>query len=82
MQQRFNMPDCKSAVTPLPVGLKLSKDLGTTLPHDNSYQALVGSILYLSVNTRHRARMRDSQPLYGFSHHFPLGGCQARPSLP
>jgi hypothetical protein len=34
------------------VGQKLSKRLGNPLPPSNLYQALVGSLLYLSVNTR------------------------------
>lgn len=49
---RFHMPDCKPTTTPLPVGLKLSKDLGAPLPDGSRYQTLVGSLLYLSVNTR------------------------------
>jgi hypothetical protein len=52
MLARFNLTEAKPVVTPLPVGLKLSKDDGEILPPDSSYQALVGSLLYLSVNTR------------------------------
>ena len=52
MLRRFSMSDCKQAVTPLPVGQKLSKGMGNELPAGNLYQALVGSLLYLSVNTR------------------------------
>jgi hypothetical protein len=49
---RFQMADCKSSLTPLPVGVHLSKDDGTPLPTDNLYLALVGSLIYLAVNTR------------------------------
>jgi hypothetical protein len=49
---RFGMVKCKPAVAPMPVGQKLSKDLRKSLPPTNHYQALVGSLLYLSVNTR------------------------------
>jgi hypothetical protein len=52
MLARFNLSEAKPVATPLPVGLKLSKDDGETLPPDSPYQALVGSLLYLSVNTR------------------------------
>ena len=52
MLERFGMSNCKPAVTPMLVGQKLSKDTGTALGADNHYQALVGSLLYLSVNTR------------------------------
>jgi hypothetical protein len=49
---RFNMTDAKQAPTPLPVGLRLSKNDGKPLPSDNQYQALVGSVIYLSINSR------------------------------
>jgi hypothetical protein len=49
---KFNMDNCSTRITPMSVGLKLSKDDGDILPDDNLYQALVGSLLYLSVNTR------------------------------
>ena len=52
MLHRFSMTDCKPTATPMPVGQKLSRDLGDALPTDHQYQALVGSLLYLSVNTR------------------------------
>jgi hypothetical protein len=52
MLERFNLSEAKPVATPLPVGLKLSKDAGEALPQDTPYQALVGSLLYLSVNTR------------------------------
>jgi hypothetical protein len=49
---RFAMTDCKTSPTPLPVGTHLSKFDGEPLPTDNQYQALVGSLIYLAVNTR------------------------------
>lgn len=49
---RFRMTDCKVTATPMRVGHKFSKDHGHPLPPDNYYQALVGSLLYLAVNTR------------------------------
>ena len=52
MLERFQLTNCKTAVTPMTVGQKLSKDIGKPLPPENLYQALVGSLLYLSVNTR------------------------------
>jgi Reverse transcriptase (RNA-dependent DNA polymerase)/Integrase core domain/GAG-pre-integrase domain len=52
MLHRFGMTDAATKPTPLPVGLSLSRTLGTALPPDNQYQALVGSLIYLAVNTR------------------------------
>ena len=52
MLERFEMSNCKPAVTPMLVGQKFSKTVGKPLGADNQYQALVGSLLYLSVNTR------------------------------
>jgi transposase InsO family protein len=52
MLQRFGMTDATTKPTPLPVGLSLSKDIGEELPPENQYQALVGSLIYLAVNTR------------------------------
>jgi hypothetical protein len=52
MLHRFQMADCKPVSTPIPVGLKLSRYDGELLPPDHQYQALVGSLIYLAVNTR------------------------------
>ena len=52
MLEHFEMSNCKPAVTPMLVGQKLSKAIGKPLGADNPYQALVGSLLYLSVYTR------------------------------
>jgi histone deacetylase 1/2 len=49
---RFGMTDCKTCPTPLPIGTHLSKDDGEVLNDDHPYQALVGSLIYLAVNTR------------------------------
>jgi hypothetical protein len=46
------MADCKPCLTPLPIGAQLSKYDGAPLPPDNQYSALVGSLIYLAVNTR------------------------------
>jgi hypothetical protein len=52
MLARFSMTNCKPASTPVPIGLKLSRYDGELLPPDHQYQALVGSLIYLSINTR------------------------------
>jgi hypothetical protein len=52
MLHGFGMNDATTKPTPLPVGLSLSQDIGQKLPQDNQYQALVGSLIYLAVNTR------------------------------
>jgi hypothetical protein len=52
MLNRFHMAACTPASTPLPYGLKLSRYDGELLPPDHQYQALVGSLIYLAVNTR------------------------------
>jgi hypothetical protein len=52
MLNRFHMADCRPTSTPIPVGLKLSRYEGDLLPPDHQYQALVGSLIYLAVNTR------------------------------
>jgi hypothetical protein len=49
---RFNMTDCKPCSTPLPIGTQLSKFEGAPLSPDNQYAALIGSLIYLAVNTR------------------------------
>jgi hypothetical protein len=51
MVTRFNVTDCRSASTPVPVGFKLSRYDGDLLRPDHPYQALVGSLLYLAANT-------------------------------
>jgi hypothetical protein len=48
---QYNMSQCKMKETPAIVGSQLTKE-GTPLPEDNQYPALVGSLLYLAVNTR------------------------------
>jgi hypothetical protein len=48
---QFNMFQCKMKETPAIVESQLTKE-GTPLPSDNQYPALVGSLLYLAVNTR------------------------------
>jgi hypothetical protein len=53
MLTRLQMADdCRPACTPIHVGLKLSRYDGELLPPDHQYQALVGSLIYLAVNTR------------------------------
>jgi hypothetical protein len=52
MLNRFHMADCNPVSTPLPVGLNLSRYDGELLPPGHQYQALVGSLIYLAVNTR------------------------------
>ena len=52
MLERSEMSNCNPAVTPMLVAQKFSKTVGKPLGADNQYQALVGSLLYLSVNTR------------------------------
>ena len=52
MLERFRMSEATPKPTPLSVGLKLSKHDGEELPEGNQYQALVGCLLYASVNTR------------------------------
>jgi hypothetical protein len=49
---RFEMMACTPSLTPLPVGARYSKEDSLPLPTDNQYQALVGSLIYLAVNTR------------------------------
>jgi hypothetical protein len=46
------MTECKPCSTPLPIGTQLSKYEGDPLPPDNQYAALIGSLIYLAVNTR------------------------------
>jgi hypothetical protein len=52
MLQRFAMSGATTKNTSFPVGISLSKTGGNELPPDNQYQALVGSLIYLAVNTR------------------------------
>jgi transposase InsO family protein len=49
--EQFEMSDCKGKDTPMTPGTSLVK-AGDLLPEDNEYCSLVGSLLYLSVNTR------------------------------
>ena len=48
----FEMNDCKVKTTPFPFGDRLSKQDSTPLSKNNRYAELIGSLLYLSVNTR------------------------------
>jgi hypothetical protein len=48
--QKF-MPGCNPVLTPMVPGTQLTNE-GEPLPEDNEYAAIVGSVLYLSVNTR------------------------------
>jgi hypothetical protein len=52
--ESFGMTDATTKPTPFPVGISLSKPTedDLVLPPDNQYQALVGSLIYLAVNTR------------------------------
>jgi hypothetical protein len=49
--ERFGMSNCKPVDSPMVPGIKLGHD-GETLPEENEYAAIVGSLLYLSTMTR------------------------------
>lgn len=55
---RFGMNLCKPADTPLPSGIKLSKEMKAKTPdekkemEDKPYQELIGSLLYLANTKR------------------------------
>jgi hypothetical protein len=49
--EQFNMQNCGGKETPMAPGTVLVKE-GEPLPEDNQYCSIVGSLLYLSVNTR------------------------------
>jgi hypothetical protein len=46
--ERFNMTDCKSALTPFPSGFKLEDGRDTPLVENTLYRKLMGSLLYLT----------------------------------
>lgn len=56
--KRFNMEDCKPAVTPMQAGVKLSKSMSpttqeqTALMEEIPYQSAVGSLMYAMLGTR------------------------------
>lgn len=52
MLQRFGMSDCKPVVTPLEANTHLGCSDGEPVESDIPYAELVGSLLYLTVNTR------------------------------
>lgn len=52
MLERFGMSDCKPVVTPLEANTHLGCSDGEPVSSDTPYAELVGSLLYLTVNTR------------------------------
>eukprot|EP00253_Pinus_taeda_P010497 PITA_10497 len=46
---RFNMQECKAAITPTVMGLKLSKEDSSKDFDPNLYKSIVGSLLYLTA---------------------------------
>ena len=52
--ERFGMSECKSAITPMDVNVKLEKP--ECVKHDimeqYPYQSLVGALMHLAVSTR------------------------------
>jgi hypothetical protein len=49
--EQFGMDQCAGKDTPMAPGIVMEKE-GELLPDDNQYRSTVGSLLYLSVNTR------------------------------
>ena len=47
--ERFNMQECKAAITPTVMGLKLSKDDNNKDFDPSSYKIIVGSLMYLTA---------------------------------
>lgn len=52
MLDRFGMTDCKAVRSPMEVNTRLSRHDGVLVDPDTPYAELVGSLLYLTVNTR------------------------------
>ena len=47
--ERFNMHDCKAAITPTVMGLKLSKENISKDFDPSLYKSIVGSLMYLTA---------------------------------
>ena len=47
--ERFNMQECKAAITPTVMGLKLSKDDSSKEFDPSLYKSIVGSLMYLTA---------------------------------
>ena len=47
--ERFNMQECKGAITPTVMGLKLSKDDSSKDFDPSLYKIIVGSLMYLTA---------------------------------
>ena len=47
--ERFNMQECKAAITPTVMGLKLSKDDSSKDFDPSLYKSVVGSLMYLTA---------------------------------
>ena len=47
--ERFNMQECKAAITPTVMGLKLSRDDSSKDFDPSSYKSIVGSLMYLTA---------------------------------
>ena len=47
--ERFNMQECKSAINPTLMGLKLSKDDSNKDFDSSLYKSIVGNLMYLTV---------------------------------
>ena len=50
--ERFGMENCKAVVTPLEANVHLGRGQGEAVTDEFPYAELVGSLLYLTVNTR------------------------------
>ena len=47
--ERFNMQECKAAITPTVMGLKLSKDDSNKDFNPSLYKSIVDSLMYLTA---------------------------------
>ena len=47
--ERFNIQECKAAITPTVMGLKLSKDDNNKDFDPSLYKSIVGSLMYLTA---------------------------------
>ena len=47
--ERFNMQDCKAAITPTVMGLKLSKEDNKKDFDPRLYKSIVGNLMYLTT---------------------------------
>ena len=47
--ERFNMQDCKAAITPIVMGLKLSRENNNNDFDPSLYKSIVGNLMYLTA---------------------------------